>query len=208
MSEEPTREELIGQADRYAEQLLRSLMGSLMGIEVHVRILRERHPDLDDARVADMLIEDAVSNAGRFGVAVALPTLIPLLAGPLMFGTIAADTGLLLREQLALLLKLSYLYDPNKARADREMEALEMLALHASSDERPTNAAPIVAGQLARMGFKHIARRIMHSIWKKFIRIWAIPLSLIISAKINRDAVAEIGDFAALELSKRKDRGV
>lgn len=206
MSDEPTREQVIGQLDRWAEQALRTILSSLMGIEVQVRLLRERHPDLDDARVADRLIDEAVSEAGRQGVAVALPTLLPILVGPLMATTIAVDTALLLRDQLALLIKLSYVYDPEKTRADREVEALELLALHASTDDRPTNPAPVVTGQLARTGFKHLARRVLHSVWKKYLRIWAIPLSLIISAKVNRDAVAEVGDFAALELSKRKDR--
>lgn len=206
MSDGPTREQVIGQLDRWAEQVLRTILGTLMGIEVQVRLLRERHADLDDARIADRLIDEAVSDAGRHGVAVAVPTLLPILGGPLMASTIAADTALLLRDQLGLLIKLSYLYDPDKTRADREVEALELLALHASSDDRPTNAAPVVTGQLARTGFKHLARRVLHSVWKKYLRILAIPLSLIISAKVNRDAVAEVGDFAALELSKRKDR--
>lgn len=191
------------QADRFADEFLRGLLSSLLGVEADVRLLRERHPHLDRARHAERIVFDAVSTSGQIGAAVGIPTLLPLLGGAFLAGTIAADTTFLLRTQLSMLIQLSYLFDPEKSRGDRELEAVELYARFASPDEVPSTPTPALMGHLARTAFKHVARRALHHAWKRISRWWSLPMSLIISAKVNRDATSELGIFASMELTRR-----
>ena len=197
------RDALTLQADRFAEEYLRGLLSSLLGVEAEVRLLRERHPHLDQDRLVDRIVGDAVMRSGQLGAAVALPTLLPFLGGAFLASTIVTDATFLLREQLSMLIQLSYLYAPLRSRAEREVEAVELYARFASPDDTPTTPTPALAGHIARTTFKHVARRVLRNVWRKRISQWiAIPASLIISAKVNRSATSELGLFAALELRR------
>jgi len=191
--------------DAFVDEYLRGILNSTLGAEADVRILRERHAHLDTARLAERIVGEAVTRSGQIGAATGALTLLPVLRSSLLAMAVALDAALLLREQLLMLIQLSYLHDPDKARAEREMEAIELFARHASDDELPTSPVPAVAGHYARTAFKHLMRRLFDHVWRKFLSLWlAIPMSLIISAKVDRDATAELGEFAAFALARQR----
>ncbi len=190
--------------DRYVDEYLKGIFNSALGVEAEVTLLRERYPHLDRARLAERIVADAVTRSGQLGAVLGIPTLVPVLGTAFLFGTITADASLLLREQLSMLIKLSFLYDPERPRADRELDAADLFARHAATDELPTSATPATVGHFARIVFKHLARRLLDHVWRRSLSAWfAIPLSLIISAKVNRDSTGELGEFAAMELDQR-----
>lgn len=203
MADQNWRDAIALQADRFADEYLRGILSTLSGVEAEVRLMRERHPHLDNARLAERIVGDAVMRSGQLGALVAIPTLLPVLGGALLMGTIAADASFLLRVQLGMLLELSYLHDPDRGRAERELAAVELYARYASLDEIPTTPTPALAGHLARIAFKHVARRMLHHAGKRISHWWSWPMSLIISAKVNRDSTGELGEFAAMELANR-----
>ena len=189
--------------DQFVDEYVKGILASTLGVEAEVNLLRERHPHLDPARLADRIVGEAVTKSGQLGVVLGAVTLVPVLGSWLMVGVVAADASLLMREQLAMLIKLGFLYEPQRTRAARESDAVLMMARFAAEGETPTSAVPTVIGHFARQSFKHLARRLLHRIWKKVLSGWfSIPLSLLISAKVDRDSTAELGEFAALELER------
>ena len=194
------------EAERFLDEYLRGVLASTLGVEADVRLMRERYPHQDALRLSERIVADSVTRSGQLGVVVGLATLVPIFGGAFLFGTIAADASLLLREQLAMLIRLSYLYDPDRPRAERELEAVGFFALHASDGDLPTSPAPALAGHFARQVFKHAGRRLMHYA-RHVISGWMYyPMSLIVSAKVNRDSTGELGEFVALELERRRRR--
>lgn len=204
MSDWTFKDSMMLQLDAMAAEYLRGLFTSLLGVETEVALLRQRHAHLDTAAIAERIVSDAITRSGQIGAAAGLPTLLPVFGGAFVAGTIAADTTFLLREQLSMLLQLVFLYEPKRERDEREMRALELYARFAAPDEVPTTPTPALLGHAARTAFKHVARRVLRSVWRKRVSAWiAVPASLIISAKVNRDATLEIGSFAITELRPR-----
>lgn len=198
------KDSLMLQLDALAAEYLRGLFNSLLGAETEVPLLRQRHPHLDNQALAERILGDAVMRSGQIGAACGLPTLLPVLGNAFVAGAITADTTFLLREQLSLLLQLVHLFEPKLERDEREMRVLWLYARFADPDNDPTTPTPALMGHAARTAFKHVARRVLRSVWKKRISAWiAVPASLIISAKVNRDATLELGSFAIVELRPR-----
>jgi len=92
-----------------------------------VSALREKHPEMSDDGIADLLIRDAASRAGSVGAMVAVPGVIPG-PGTVVSVALAAPEGpWLFREQVKLVLEIAEVFgfDPeDRAARTPEVEDL------------------------------------------------------------------------------------
>jgi hypothetical protein len=189
--------------DQYVDDYFKGILSSTLGCEADVNLLRDLVPDAPSTLLGEALVRQSVTRSGQIGAASGLPTVIPGVGFIWLTSASMLDASLLLREQIALLIRLVYVYDPHGTRAQREMDAMELYARHASGEDLPTTALPALMGHFARVGFKNTARRWMHRLLRNMVSGWfSIPLSLLISARVNRDATANLGEFALEELSR------
>jgi len=134
-------------------------------IEVHgprarerVAALREKHPEMSDDGIADLLIRDAASRASSVGAAVALPGVIP---GP---GTVVSvalsgpEGPWLFREQVKLVLEIAEVFgfDPED-RAARTPEVEDLFGRAVATVQIGNTGTQFLITSLLRLGWRRRA---------------------------------------------------
>ena len=187
---------LSGQADQEAEMRARVDAGVTRGL---------------DALAAEVVAESSKRTA-FIGGGAALPDLFPLGGWPTLIASIGADFTLTLREELTMLCKLGYLYEPEHNRELRRREAIAILAAVKGDDKGGELAGTAEVGKLvAMMGAKHAAERLLMHVGRKFFQkklLAFIPgLGILLSGGVNYFSTRSLGDYAIVYYNKRRKQG-
>ena len=81
--------------------------------EQELDVVRKRFPDLNEVALGNEIIKDSSKVTAVIGGGAALPDLIPGLGWAAMTTTLVGDFCLTLREEMSMLLKFSFLFDPD-----------------------------------------------------------------------------------------------
>ncbi len=187
---------LSGQAEQEAEMRARVEAGVTRGL---------------DALAAEVVAESSKRTA-FIGGGAALPDLFPLGGWPTLIASIGADFTLTLREELTMLCKLGYLYEPERNRELRRREAIAILAAVKGDEKGGEMAGTAEVGKLvAMMGAKHAAERLLMHVGRKFFQkklLAFIPgLGILLSGGVNYFSTRSVGDYAIAYYNKRRKQG-
>jgi uncharacterized membrane protein YebE (DUF533 family) len=189
---------------------------STLGSEEHEdQVKAKMDADLAKSRdhLADELISESCKKTAMIGGGAALPDLLPVGGWPMLVASIGTDFTLTLREELAMLSKLAYLYGQDSSRELRQREAISLLAAVKASDGEPKGSPTgEVSLLMAKMGAKHVSRKVLRKILteiaKKFYLkklLVMIPfLGIGISGGLNYYSTSTLGDYAKAYYQKRK----
>jgi tellurite resistance protein len=164
----------------------------------------------------DALAREVVAEASKrtafIGGGAALPDLFPFGGWPTLIAAIGADFTLTLREELSMLCKLGYLYEPERNRELRQREAIAIMAAVKGKDKGGELAGTAEVGKLvAMMGAKHAAERLLMHVGRKFFQkklLAFIPgLGILLSGGVNYFSTRSLGDYAIAYYSKRRKQG-
>ncbi|MBI4867315.1 MAG: DUF533 domain-containing protein [Candidatus Wallbacteria bacterium] len=163
--------------------------------------------------LADEIIYDSCKRTALIGGGAALPDLLPLGGWPMMIASIGTDFTLTLREELAMLSKLAYLYGQDASRELRQREAIGLLAAVKTGEGEPKSSATAEVSKLmAMMGAKHLSRKligqILKEIGKRFYKrklIALIPgVGIFLSGGVNFISTRSLGEYAKAYYQRRK----
>ena len=192
-------------------QTFDTLFDTLAGIEGEVKVLLDQQLQMSRDRIADEIISDAAKSTLMIGGSAALPDLLPL-GWPALIPAFAGDFTLTLRTELAMLLKLAYLYGPDLPREERKKEAIGILAAYRAPEGETGSAAGSVGTDMAKIGGKHVTRKAFVTLAKKlaerFLRkklVAVVPvLGIAFSGGVNYFGSKSLGEFARKYYQGRK----
>ncbi|MBI3891760.1 MAG: DUF533 domain-containing protein [Candidatus Wallbacteria bacterium] len=195
------------------EKTMNTLFSSMDAQEDEVKAKMDA--DLAKSRdlLADEIVYESCKRTALIGGGAALPDLLPFGGWPMLLGSIGTDFTLTLREELAMLSKLAYLYGQDSSRELRQREAISLLAaVKAAEGEPKPSATGEVTKLMAMMGAKHLSRKVVKEIlikialkfyWKKLLVI--IPgIGIFISGGVNYYSSRTLGDYAKAYYQRRK----
>lgn len=193
------------------EKTFDTLFETLAGIEGEVKVLLDQQLQLSRERIADEIVSDSARATAMIGGSAALPDLLPL-GWPALVPSIAGDFTLTLRTELAMLLKLAYLYGPDLPREDRKKEAIGILAAYRAPEGEKGSAAHGVGMDMTKIGSKHVTRKAFVALAKKlgerFLRrklLAIVPvLGIAFSGGVNYAGTRSLGEFAKRYYHGRK----
>lgn len=188
-----------------------TLFETLAGIEGEVKVLLDQQLQLSRDQLAEEIIGDAAKATAMIGGSAALPDLLPV-GWAVMVPAFVGDFTLTLRAELAMLLKLAYLYGPDLPRDDRKKEALGILAAYRAPEGETGTAARGVGVDMVKLGGKHITRKAFVALAKKlaerFLRkklVAVVPvIGIAFSGGVNYVGSKALGEFAKKYYQGRK----
>jgi hypothetical protein len=134
-------------------------------IEVHgprararVSALREKHPEMADDGIADLLIRDASSRAGSVGAMVAVPGIIPGPGTVITVALSAPEGPWLFREQVKLVLEIAEVFgfDPED-RAARTPEVEDLFGRALATVQLGNTGTQLLITTVLRLGWRRRA---------------------------------------------------
>jgi len=193
------------------EKIFDTTFSTLDGIEGEVKVLQDRDLQMSKDKLAQEIIDEASKHTAVIGSTAALPDLLPT-SWPALIPSICTDFGLTLRTQLAMLLKLAYLYGPDLSREDRKREAVGILASYGSTDEGEGSSATTVSKDMFLVGSKHIGGKALvvlgRKLGERFIRkklASVIPvIGIAISGGVNYLSTRNLGNYSRQYYSNRR----
>jgi uncharacterized membrane protein YebE (DUF533 family) len=197
--------------ERAVDGMFETMFSTLAGIEGEVKVLLDRDLALSRDKLADEIIAETAKTTALTGGLAASFDLIPS-AWPMLIPSIVADFVATLRADLAMLLKLAYLYGPDLAREERKREAIGLLAAYRAPEGERGSAAREVGVDMAKIGSKHVTRKafvaLARKIAERYLRkklVAIVPvLGIALSGGVNYLGSRNLGDFAKRHYQKRK----
>lgn len=188
-----------------------TLFETLAGIEGEVKVLMDTQLQMSRDQIADEIIGDTAKATAMIGGSAALPDLLPL-GWAVMVPAFVGDFTLTLRTELAMLLKLAYLYGPDLPREDRKKEAVGILAAYRAPEGEEGSITRGVATDMVTLGGKHVTRKAFVTLAKKlaerFLRrklVAVVPvLGIAFSGGVNYVGAKNMGEFAKKYYQGRK----
>lgn len=188
-----------------------TLFDTLAGIEGEVKVLLDQQLQLSRDRIAEEIISDCARATAMIGGSAALPDLLPV-GWAVLVPAFVGDFTLTLRTELAMLLKLAYLYGPDLPRDDRKKEAVGILAAYRAPEGEAGSAARGVGIDMVKLGGKHITRKAFVALAKKlaerFLKkklIAVVPvIGIAFSGGVNYVGSRSLGEFARKYYQGRK----
>lgn len=204
-------DEFSAHVEKGVEMTFDTLFSTLDGIEGEVKVLMDRDLQLTREVLALEIISQASKSTALIGSSAALPDLLPT-AWPMLLPSIAGDFVLTLRAELAMLLKLAYLYGPELSRDDRKKEAIGLLATSRVPEGEPGSAAREVGRDMVTIGSKHVTRKafvaLARKIASRYFRkklVAIVPLlGIALSGGVNFLGTRSLGDFAMRYYRQRR----
>jgi len=95
--------------------------------EEEIQELKEQFPRLNERALAHEIIKDTSKRTAVIGGGAALPDLIPGAGWAAMSATLVGDFCLTLREEMSMLLKFSFLFDPDCENQQRKRDVIAFL---------------------------------------------------------------------------------
>lgn len=188
-----------------------TLFDTLEGIEGEVKVLLDQHLQMSRDQIAQELIGDTAKATAMIGGSAALPDLLPV-GWAILLPAFVGDFTLTLRTELAMLLKLAYLYGPDLPRDERKKEAVGILAAFRAPEGEAGSSARGIGIDMATLGSKHITRKAFTQLARKlaerFLRkklVAVIPvLGIAFSGGVNYVSARNLGEFAKKYYQGRK----
>ncbi len=184
------------------EKAFTPVFDSIDGLEAEVEGLMHRNLDAYRDRIADKIVDDAARRTAMAGGGAALPSLLPGAGWGALIVSIASDFLFCLREDMAMLLKLAYLYGHDVSREDRKREALSLLAvvggtldlgtlLSSSADTNEALSGSAEAGDGER--WAGAGEPSEEEVYKEVVRLMAFISTKHVSSRIILAVVKRIG---------------
>jgi|GEM_PF-1022043 len=197
--------------EKSVEKTFDTIFSTLDGIEGEVKVLMDRDLQIPREMLAEEIIQQSSKATAMIGGSAALPDLLPT-AWPMLVPSICGDFALTLRTEVAMLLKLAYLFGPELPREDRKKEAVGILAAYRAPEGEPGSAAREVGLDMVRIGSKHVSRKafvaLARKLGERFLRkklVAIVPiLGVALSGGINYMGTRSLGDYALAHYRTRK----
>ncbi|MBI4859800.1 MAG: DUF533 domain-containing protein [Candidatus Riflebacteria bacterium] len=197
--------------EKSVEKTFDTIFSTLDGIEGEVKVLLDKDLQLSRDKLAEEIISQSSKATAMIGGSAALPDLLPT-AWPALIPSIAGDFALTLRAELAMLLKLAYLYGPDLPREERKKEAVGILAAYRAPEGERGSAAREVGIDVMKIGSKHVTRKAFVVLAKKLAEryfkkklVAVVPVvGIALSGGVNYLGTRSLGDFAKRYYQNRR----
>lgn len=152
------------------EQAFHTVFAAMDGLEREVDIALERDVVSSRERLGRQIVHEAAREAALISAATSTVDLLPA-RWPFLVPTMVSEFTMGLRLQLAMLLRLSTLYAPDRPRAERQQEAVRMLAAFGYQED-PARARSWVrvSKDAARVGGSHLSRSALTKVMTRLLR--------------------------------------
>lgn len=172
--------------------------------EVHRRVkaLQEKHPDLSQRQLCDLIIAGKSRYCGVSGALTALPATVPMVGTVItLVGGTALDLAAVGYFMTEMILEMSVVYGRNIRLPGVSREALWVMASAVSADMANKTVSSIAIKQMNNQVFVHMAREVLVALGIKATQrtvIKIIPfLGAIISGSVNYFICRRMGKIAA-----------
>ena len=112
--------------------------------EQELEEVRKRFPNLNEVALGNEIIKDSSKVTAVIGGGAALPDLIPGLGWVTMTTTLVGDFCLTLREEMSMLLKFSFLFDPDCEIEQRKRDVVSLLMILARDKDKNAFAKEVL----------------------------------------------------------------
>lgn len=112
--------------------------------ELELDEVRKRFPNLNEVALGNEIIKDSSKVTAVIGGGAALPDLIPGLGWAAMTTTLVGDFCLTLREEMSMLLKFSFLFDPDCELEQRKRDVVSLLMFIARDKDKNAFAKEVL----------------------------------------------------------------
>lgn len=152
------------------EQAFHTVFASMDGLEREVDLALEKDVQSSRRRLGLQIVHEAAREAALISAATSSVDLLPA-RWPFLVPTMVSEFTLGLRLQLAMLLRLSTLYGPDRPRPERQHEAMRLLAAFGyQEDPASARAWRRVGKDAARVGSSHLSRSALTKVMNRLLR--------------------------------------
>ena len=153
-------EDIEKELENRVEEVFLKFFETIDDTEEDLKEIRKKFPNLNEVALANEIINESSKVTALIGGGAALPDLIPALGWTAMSATLVGDFCLTLREEMGMLLKFSFLFDPDSDIETRKKDVIRLL-MFLARDKDKTPFAKEVLDDIEKVQVDVLSRKIL-----------------------------------------------